>query len=63
MNRLLHLDLMEPMFEGCPSGDRLRRTLMEALAGNTGASTLLRRHPGTVVRAAGAAIRKAISRA
>ncbi len=48
VNRLLHLNLMEPMFEGCPSGDRLRRTLAEALAGNTGASALLRRHSGTV---------------
>ena len=53
---------MEPVFERCPSDDRLRRTLAECLAGNRDAGVLLRRHPATVARAAGAAIRKATSR-
>ena len=62
VNHLPRLDLMEPVFERCPSDDRLRRTLAECLAGNRDAGVLLRRHPGAVARAAGAAIRKATSR-
>ena len=62
VNRLPSLDLIEPVFERCPSDDRLRRTLAECLAGNRDAGVLLRRHPGAVARAAGAAILKATSR-
>ena len=62
VNRLPRLDLMEPVFERCPTNDRLRRTLAECLAGNTDAFALLKRHPVTVARAAGAALRKATSR-
>ena len=62
VNRLPRLDLMEPVFERCPTDDRLRRTLAECLAGNRDASTLLRRHPATVARAAGAAVRKIATR-
>ncbi len=63
VNRLPRLDLMEPVFERCPSDDRLRRTLAECLAGNRDAGVLLRRHPGVVARAAEAAIRKISNRA
>ena len=62
VNLLPHLDLMQPVFERCPSDDRLRRTLAECLAGNRDAATLLRRHPATLARAAGAAIRKVAAR-
>ena len=62
VNRLPRLDLMEPVFERCPSDDRLRRTLAECLAGNRDVGVLLRRHPATVARAAGAAIRKIATR-
>ena len=62
VNSLPRLDLMEPVFERCPSDDRLRRTLAECLAGNRDAGVLLRRHPRTVVRAAGAAVRRVTSR-
>ncbi len=60
VNHLPRLDLMEPVFGYCPSDDRLRRTLIECLAGSRDAGVLLRRHPSVVARAAGAAIRKVV---
>ena len=60
VNRLPYLDLMEPVFAGCETNGRLRRTLLECLIGNKDASTLLYRHPAASARAAGAALRKAL---
>ncbi|QIN80163.1 FAD-dependent oxidoreductase [Rubrobacter marinus] len=62
VNRLPRLDLMEPVFERCPSDERLRRTLAECLAGNRDAGVMLRRHPATVARAVGAAVRRVVAR-
>lgn len=62
VNRLPRLDLMEPIFEACETDSGLRRTVAEALAGNAGASALLRRRPGVVARATGEAIRRAATR-
>ena len=62
VTRIPHLDLMEPVFKACETDAGLRRKLVECLAGNADASALLRRRPGVMVRAAGAAVRKAASR-
>ncbi len=51
---------MEPVFAGCETNGRLRRTLLECLIGNKDASALLYRHPAASARAAGAALRKAL---
>lgn len=56
VSEMERLGLMQPVFERCQTDARLRRTLTEALVGNTGASALLRRRPGVV------AVRKATAR-
>lgn len=63
VNRLPRLDLMEPVFKRCETDSGLRRTVAEALAGNTGASALLRKRPAVVARAAGEAVAGLASRA
>jgi flavin-dependent dehydrogenase len=58
VNRLAALEPMEPVLARCPTDARLRRTVVEALIGNTAAATLLRCHPATSARTAATTLRK-----